>query len=146
LSAPAGEDRETPAGRGKGKNYCWKEVRGMKQLACAISLILGMALLALPARTAEPGADTDVIKGTIGGKVLCKLDGTASGCCIGKLQKGIASVKGVKEVHIDWKAGTATIVAEKGAKVSVEDINKAIAEADKGHNHGFKVTQIKQAQ
>lgn len=115
----------------------------MKRLVCVVSLIVGMALLALPTTATEP--ETDVIKGTIEGKVLCKLDGTAGGCCIGKLEKGIASVKGVKEVHIDAKAGTATIVAKKGAKVSVAAINKAIAEADKGHNHGFKLTEIKQA-
>ena len=117
----------------------------MKRLVCAVSLIVGVALLALPTTAAEPAAETDIIKGTIEGKVLCKLDGTAGGCCIGKLEKGIASVKGVKEVHIDAKAGTATIVAKKGAKVSVAAINKAIAEADKGHNHGFKLTEIKKA-
>ena len=120
----------------------------MKRLliVCAVSLIVGVALLALSTTAAEPAAETDIIKGTIEGKVLCKLDGTALGCCIGKLEKGIAGVKGVKEVHIDSEAGTATIVVTKGAKVSVEDIKKAVAEADREHNHGFKVTEIKQAE
>ncbi|MDA2929139.1 cation transporter [Acidobacteria bacterium AH-259-O06] len=118
----------------------------MKRLVCAVSLIVGMVLLALPTTAAEPAAETEIIKGTIEGKVLCKLDGTASGCCIGKLEKGIASVKGVKEVHINAKAGTASIALKKGAKVSVKDIKKAVANADKGHNHGFKVTEIKQAE
>ena len=114
----------------------------MGRRGAVLSLIAFLALWSLVGTAQQAPAKPE----TVQGNVLCKLDGTASGCCIGKLEKGIANVKGVKEVHIDWKAGTATIVGKKGAKVSVEDINKAIAEADKGHNHGFRVTQIKQAE
>lgn len=114
----------------------------MKRLVYVASLIVGMALMAVPIVAAQSAVKTD----TVQGKVMCKLDGTSSGCCIGKLQKGIAGVKGVKDAHIDAKTGTATIICEKGAKVSVEDINKAVAEADKAHNHGFKAIEIKQAQ
>lgn len=108
----------------------------MKGLKCAASVMVALALVALPATAGQ------VIKGTIEGKTLCKLEGTAQGCCIGKLEKSIANVEGVKECHIDAKAGTATIVVKEGAKVSVEEIKKAVAEADKRHNHGFKVTEI----
>lgn len=106
-----------------------------------ISLILVTTLFLFLTIPAQAGEKTD----TVQGKAVCKLEGTQSGCCIGKLEAGIAKLKGVKEVKVDAKAGTATIVTEKDSKVSVEDIKKALAEADKGHNHGFKVIQIKQA-
>lgn len=114
----------------------------MKRIVGAIAVIVCMALLTLPTIAAESAGKTK----TVQGKVMCKLDGTAGGCCIGKLEKAIARVKGVKEVQLDAKKGRATIVCEKGAKVSVADINNAVAGADKGHNHGFKVIEIKQAQ
>lgn len=104
-------------------------------------MAVSLALLASAALAGEPAAKPE----TVQGKVLCKLEGTAGGCCIGKLQKAIASIKGVTDVQIDAKAGSATILCEKGAKVSVADINKAVTEADKGHEHGFKVIEIREA-
>lgn len=114
----------------------------MKRLTRIVSLIAGMGLLAFVTATAISAEEAK----TVEGKVFCKLEGTGSGCCIGKLEKAIGNIKGVKEVSIDAEAGKATIVIEKGAKVSVEDINKAVAEADKAHDHGFKVVEIKQAE
>lgn len=114
----------------------------MREIAAAISGIVGVVLLALLAAAAASAAET----GTVEGKALCKLDGTSSGCCIGKLEKGIAKVKGVKDVRIDAKKGTATILCEKGAKVSMEEIKKAVEKADQAHDHGFKVIEIKRVE
>lgn len=113
----------------------------MVRVLGVLMLAVGIALLALPITAGEQATKPD----TVQGKVSCKLDGTGSGCCIAKLEKAIAAVKGVKEARLDAKAGTATIVCEKDAKVSVLDIEKAVAGADK-HNHGFKVIELKQSE
>ena len=57
-----------------------------------------------------------------------------------------AAVEGVEGVKIDAEEGTATIVVEKGATVSVQDIKEAVAKADKGHQHGFNVIEIKEVE
>ena len=104
----------------------------------AVGLVLPAFLVADPLTAADPD--------TIEGKAFCKLDGTSSGCCLGKLRNAIDAIEGVVGVEIDAEEGTATIDVKEGATVSVEDIKEAVAEADKGHQHGFKVIEIKEVE
>jgi copper chaperone CopZ len=112
----------------------------------AIALCLFVALVALgPSRTWAGEQKTDEPQ-TISKAAVCKIKGMESGCCLGKIESSLMKLKGVTKVELDKKAGTAMITCEKGAQVSVEEIKKAIKEADKKHDHGFEAISVKEVE
>lgn len=91
-----------------------------------------------PAKAAEGAAKV------CDGSCVCSMEGHSGGCCVGRIEKSVKGIKGVKTVKFDEKTGQMSIETEAGVKVALADVRTAVEKGDRC-GHGFKATQFTMA-